>query len=299
MNQSKFGIVTPSYAPDFARCQTLCWSIDKFVAPDINHYIVVDRQDYQLFSQLAGPRRKIITKESILPWWIKRVPFLNKKNLWLSYKTLPLRGWLVQQIIKLSAARYTTEETIVFVDSDVIFVRPFDLNSFVKEGQVRLFKVDNGNVENIKNAANWDRATNHLIGLSDVEHPHNYVGQIITWKRDNLLKLYQHIEDSTGKNWLTALCGSLHLSEYHLYGNFIDCILQERSGHFYDDSHICHQYWDDVSMSKEQLQAFFAEIPPTCIAVMLSAKADMTLSPEEYQNLVDLVPDRALVGDRT
>lgn len=296
MSKSKFGIVTPSYAPDFERCQTLCWSIDKFVLADVNHYIVVDRQDYHLFSQLEGTRRKIIAKESILPWWIRRLPFLNKKNLWLSYKSLPLRGWLVQQIIKLAAAQYTTEDIIVFVDSDVVFVRPFELSNFIKKEQVRLFKVTNGNVENIKDAANWDNATNHLIGLSNIDHPHNFVGQIITWRRDNLLKLYQHIADSTGQKWLEALCGSLHLSEYHLYGNFIDCILKDESGHYYDDSHICHQYWESLPMSEKQLEKFFQEIPSSCVSVMISAKADMSISLNKYQTLLNLIPDKNNVG---
>jgi hypothetical protein len=287
MKQFKFAIVTPSYAPDFERCQILCWSIDKFITSSFNHYIVVDQQDYQLFSQLKETNRKIITKESILPWWIKRIPFFNKKNFWFSFKTIPLRGWLIQQIIKLSAAQYTTEEIIVFIDSDVGFIRPFDLHNFIYQDEVRLFKVTHENSSD--NPIEWGRTTNNLLGIQKINHSHNYVGQIITWKRDNLLKLYQHIEKNTGQKWLEALCHSLHLSEYHLYGNFVDLILNNESGHFYDDSHICHQYWDAIPMTEQQLRSFYQKIPSTCIAVMISAKAGMSISLEKYLSLLELI----------
>lgn len=288
INEHTFAIITPSYAPDFERCKILCWSIDKFISPNVNHYIIVDRQDYQLFSQLQGTKRKIIVKESILPWWIKRMPFLNKKNFWLNYQGLPLRGWLVQQIIKLSAAQYTSEDILVFIDSDVGFVRPFELNNFVKEDQVRLFKITNSN--KTKDSDNWTKNSNYLLGLSNIPHFHNYVGQIITWKRDNLLKLYEHIENATDKNWLKALCSSLHLSEYHLYGNFVDYILKDQSGHYDDQSHICHQYWNTTQMSEQQLQMFFQQIPLSCSSVMISAKADINVSQDKYISLLELVP---------
>jgi hypothetical protein len=283
-----FGIITPSYAPDFERCQILCQSMDKFVSPKANHYIVVDRKDYKLFSQLEGQTRKIIIKESILPWWIKQVPFLGKKNFWLNYQGFPLRGWLVQQIIKLSAANYTSEDILVFVDSDVAFIRPLNLHDFVKQDKVRLFSINNAH--KMKDSANWDKTTNHLLGLLNTKYFNNYVGQIITWRRDNLLKLYQHIENSTGQKWTNVLCNSLHLSEYHLYGNFVNCVLKNESGHYYDDSHICHQYWDSVAMSEEQLEKFFQTAPSSCSALMISAKAGVSISQKKYLNLLDLVP---------
>jgi hypothetical protein len=288
INQYTFCIITPSYALDFERCQILCWSIDKFVSPNVNHYIVVDRRDYQLFSQLAGQTRKILIKESILPWWIKQVPCLGKKNFWLNYQGFPLRGWLVQQIIKLSAANYTSEDILVFIDSDVGFVRPFNLHDFIQQDKVRLFTINNA--EETKDSANWDKTTNHLLGLSQPKYFNNYVGQIITWRRDNLLRLYQHIEKSTGQKWVKALCNSLHLSEYHLYGNFVNYILKSESGHYDDDSHICHQYWDSVAMSEEQLKEFFQAAPSSCSALMISAKSDVSISQSKYLDLLDFVP---------
>jgi Family of unknown function (DUF6492) len=64
MNMSlRFGIITPSYAPDFERCRLLCQSIEQFVSPPVHHYIVVDQADWALFQSLAGANTSILTKE--------------------------------------------------------------------------------------------------------------------------------------------------------------------------------------------------------------------------------------------
>jgi hypothetical protein len=48
-----------------------------------------------------------------------------------------VRGWIVQQVIKLA----TSEDDVVLVaDSDVEFVRPFTVETFVRDGVVRFYR---------------------------------------------------------------------------------------------------------------------------------------------------------------
>lgn len=287
MKKFDFGIITPSYAPDFERCKLLCWSIEKFVSPPVAHYIIVDQRDLPLFLQLKGPNTEIITKESILPWWIKRLPFVN--NVWLSLKTIPLRGWLLQQIVKIATALYIDEDVSVFVDSDVVFVRPFNFQSLVREDQVRLYDEPNGNFIGMPLHFKWHQSASRLLGLPPIDMPApDYIDHLITWRRDNVLKLCQHIESVSGRGWMETLTSSWHLSEYILYGTFIDHVLKEQSGHYCDAQKLCHDYWSTLSMSDEQLQNFIAEIQPEHVAVMISAKANMSV--QQYQNLLKLIP---------
>lgn len=85
-----FAFITPSYARDFQRCKLLCWSIKRFISFPVNHYIIVDRKDFDLFQQLADSNTKILVVEDVLPSWIKRVPvrLQNQKNIWLNLKGL-------------------------------------------------------------------------------------------------------------------------------------------------------------------------------------------------------------------
>ncbi|NET62629.1 MAG: hypothetical protein F6K47_43015, partial [Symploca sp. SIO2E6] len=254
------------------------------------HYIIVDKRDFKLFSQLQKPNTKIITKESILPWWIKRLPSWGSKNLWFSLKTIPIRGWLIQQFIKVAAAKYTSEDILVFVDSDVGFVRPFNLQDFIQGDQIRLFRVANRN--NTQFSLKWNRSISRLLGLPPIDYPHVYVGQIVTWRRDNLLKLYQHLENISGKGWMETLCSSVDFSEYLIYGVFVDYVLKEQSGHYYDDQGICQGYWKNVAMSDQDLENFFVKVPDSCGAVMISAKSGISISLERYQRLLKMITNK-------
>jgi len=285
-NTNRFAIITPSYAPDFQRCQLLCQSIDNLVEPLVNHYIIVDRDDFSLFSQLESPHRYILTKESLLPWWFKRLPIAQ--NLWISYKTLPVRGWLIQQIIKIAAAQQIDADICIFVDSDVVFVRPFKLNSFIRNDKVRLFRDPVGNDLQKKFQYKWHKSASYLLALPNVDNQiPDYIGQIVTWKREYTIELCNHLERIWGKSWLEVLANSWHLSEYTLYGIFVDRILKEQSEHYYDSQNISHDYWEPVFLSEPQLENFIQQIKPEHVAIMLSAKAG--ISPQFYQPIIDRI----------
>ena len=52
---------------------------------------------------------------------------LMRRHIWLSFRTPPLRGWHVQQMRRIAIAEMAEEDVLVFCDSDVFFVRPFEL----------------------------------------------------------------------------------------------------------------------------------------------------------------------------
>ncbi len=136
---ASLALATLSYGPDYQRCQLLVESIGQLSQTPVRHYIIVDRRDYSQFKSLANPSTEILTVESLLPPWIRRVPLVNRA--WLSCKTPPIRNWVLQQLVKLSFARSAPAATTVFVDSDVAFVRPFDLTPWARPDQTRLFRV--------------------------------------------------------------------------------------------------------------------------------------------------------------
>ncbi len=297
MENPTFAFITPSYAPDFQRCKLLCWTIKKFVSPSVKHYIIVDRQDAKLFQALADANTEILVKEEILPAWIKRIPFSAKKNVWLNLKGFSsgswiIRGWLIQQIIKLAAAQYTEEDILLFVDSDVAFIDDFDAHELLKaeEDKVRLFRVrDAAEIEN-KVTLKWKKTAKTLLGLPAKNSYHdNYISQIVTWRRDNLVQLYKTIEEQSGKGWIETVSQAKDLSEYVLYGLFASYILQDRSGHYDDHQQkVCYCYWEEKMMSDQQLSAFFQKaIASHHKSVMISAKSPIALSIPKFQHLVE------------
>ena len=280
MSQLKSCIITPSFKPDFERCRLLSESMDKFALAPIHHYIIVDQKDYKLFQQFEASNRTVLTVESILPWWIFKIPVL--KNGWFSLKTIPIRNWLIQQIVKLEVANWISEDILIFVDSDVVFVRPFEHNQFVKDGRVRLFRETVPLAVWGKETAiqsKWFRTVHTLLDLppfiefGDRGFVTNYIGNFITWKRDNILQLHEYIEELTQKSWIESIPNLWHFSEYTLYGVFVEQVLKEQSGHYFDLRKVSYDYWKTEALSKQELQNMFQDIPPECFSVMISAKS--------------------------
>src|SRR5262245_42527631 len=104
---SAISLLTVTYRPDFERCILLCESVDRHVTGFAIHYLVVDDVDLPLFARFNGPRRAVIGSSKFLPRWLKQVPrFINPKNhrrYWYSFRTKPVSGWLVQQLLKIGA----------------------------------------------------------------------------------------------------------------------------------------------------------------------------------------------------
>jgi hypothetical protein len=265
----KFQVVTPTFAPDFERAKLLCESVLEFLPAGVEHTLLVDRRDMSLFRQLAGRRTRLLEVESVLPWWVRRLPWARR--WWLSLKTLPVRNWILQQVVKLSAAEHLDADGYMFVDSDVAFIRPFDPAEFVDpDGRVRLFRVPGAAKQ--KTHFRWHQTAAHLLGLPATDYfGANYIGNMITWRRDVLRALYRRIESVSGRGWVEAVCSRLHLSEYILYGVFAEHVLGGQ-GHYYQEPAHCHISWDYDVSTPAGLDHFLAETRPDHVAVMVSSK---------------------------
>lgn len=280
-NHDSFALITPSFAPDFERCKLLCSSLTKYVKPPYKHYLIVDRRDLELFRQLKTPENELIAVESVLPNWIMRLSFARK--WWLNFKGLPIRNWIVQQIVKLAMAEHVHEDVFVFIDSDVAFVRPFDLHHFVQGNRVRLFKIPGGG--NIESHYKWHRAAAKLLGIPPQDYfGARYIGNVVTWRRENVLKLHQRIAEVSDRPWLDTVARQWNLSEYILYGVFADQVLKAGSGQYDDAENICHEYWTPKPMDRTEMDQFVAGLKAEQVAVMVSAKAGMSL--DQYRDIL-------------
>jgi Family of unknown function (DUF6492) len=281
-----FGLITPSYAPDFQRCQLLSWSIAQYVQPPFTHYIVVDRRDYDLFAQLANPHTQILTVEAIVPRWIWREPLWRK--VWLSAKTLPIRNWILQQIVKLIVAQQIDQDVAVFVDSDVTFVRPFDLSGLARSTQVRLYRDDVGNDVQRDFHRPWHGTAARLLGLPlDGCLIPDYIGNLITWRKANVIQLCAQLEKVSGRSWIETLAREWHWSEYILYGMYVDGMLGDRAEVYPIDHNLCHDYWFPKLLDDRELQQWISQLESDQVAVMISAKSGIAV--DRYAPL--LCPD--------
>ena len=158
-------VLTPSFRPDFELCVDLNRSILEFAPASVRHHIFVPRSDFHLFSRLAGPRTDVQIREELLPASFVRVPHFDVM-LNFRWPFLPVRGWIEQQIVKLHAASACTDDVVLMVDSDVQFVRPFSVETFVRNGIVRLYRLPNGVDGRLPRHLLWHKRARTLLSSS-------------------------------------------------------------------------------------------------------------------------------------
>lgn len=262
-------LVTPSYAADFERCRLLCRSVDRHVSGATTHYLLVAGHDVARFRALEGPSRVVVDERDLLPAWLHCVPDpsdLFRRRIWVSRRTMPLRGWHVQQLRRLAVAEALDEPTLVYLDSDVVFLKPFDCARFWRDGALRLYRRDGALPQSGEHPA-WARSAGRLLGLpADRTTTHDYIATLIAWRRDAVLAMLRHIEARAGRHWVAAVASTRRYSECMIYGRYVDEV-RGGEGHFPDPDGFCRVYWSGPALSGEGIRAFAAGMAPGQVAV--------------------------------
>lgn len=274
-------LVTPTYLPDLARCELLVESVQR-CCPGLPHHLIVDHRDRRHFEHLAD-RATIITSEDLLPWWVHRLP--GPKSIWLSARSRPTRGWIVQQILKIAAASQLDADLSVFCDSDVAFVRTFTTDLVMRGESVGLLDVDFTNDE----IRRWTAVAATLLGIDAESVPlRGHVGNLVCWRRENVVALTARIEEVTGTDWRAALMRLPTFSEYILYGLHTRAVLgYERAGHHPFPAPLVKASWG-VDMTDEwAIDEFFDDLEPDAVAVMIHSKD--RVDPASYRAHLELL----------
>jgi hypothetical protein len=264
----QIAFVTPSYRGDLERCRLLCESTTRFLPDECEHVLIIDRKDVPLFRGMQNRTVRIIVAESLLPWWIFRLP--GVRRWWASLATPPIRNWLYQQLLKISCANSIDAEVVQFVDSDVTLVRPFPVERLFHGPLVRLQRVPFQGASH----QTWLRTATRLLGArGEVDGARNYVGNFITWRKSVASGMIRRIEEVSGESWTRSICRFWNFSEYMTYGVYVDDVLGlEAAGHFHDATPNLHLSWDYELSTDDGIDRFFSDVSPEHIGIMIHSK---------------------------
>lgn len=264
-------VVTASYAPDFERCRLLCETVDRHVSGVAHHYILVEHRDVALFRQLETNRRTVVDERELLPHWLRAFDdplSLFRRRIWLSLKTQPLRGWHVQQLRRIAIAAHAREDVLIFCDSDVAFLKPFDCGAFWHDGKVRLFRrdgvlADEGHEEH----RIWSRNAGAALGIDPSRtSTHDYISTLIAWRRDTVLAMCGQIEKVHARCWVEVVGSARKFSECMIYGRYVDDLLSG-AGHFHGSEEFCRVHWTGEALSDDEFRRFIAAMAPEQVAI--------------------------------
>jgi hypothetical protein len=269
----ELAVITPSYAPDFELCRDLNESVLRRTDSTVTHYVITPRRDLRLFSVLRGPRTEVLAVDDVMPRRMMAVPWAN---FWVNMRrpVPPIRGWMMQQLVKLQAATRIPADRLLLADSDVLFARDISAATFVRDERVRLYRLDAGVDAHMSRHVIWHDVARKLLGLPAEQPPlPDYVSAFNVWDQATLLALRDRIERTTGQQWLDVIARQLHFSEFILYGVFVDKVLGEQARVAPTDSMLCHSYWEPLPLSLREAAEFVGSLPPDDVAIMISAKS--------------------------
>jgi Family of unknown function (DUF6492) len=262
-----FAILTPTYPPDLERCRLLVESLGH-CAPAVRHYLIVDRRDVACFRPLASARTIIVESEAILEPSFRRIP--TRHGYWFNFRGLPVRGWMLQQMLKIGLANIVTEPILVCCDSDVAFIRPFDHGAIAVDGRTGLLDINFID----DRTRQWTAVACKLLGIDQARiEQRAHVGNMICWRRETMLALQARVETVCGMSWQQAIARLRTVSEYALYGTFVRNVIgYENSGHAPSDRPLIKASWATDIASPRALDAFFADFGDSEIGIMAHSK---------------------------
>lgn len=246
-------LVTKSYAGDIAACRRLCASVDRWIDPAIRHDLLIDACDVALFRPLENARRRIVVTETLLPR-LRQTTFRGKRY-WLNPATLPIRGWIQQQLAKIAHVAALDATAAVMIDSDAEFVRPIDRDAMIRDGRVRLYRKP---LETQPDShARWHKGAAKLFALDLPPAGHfgaDYIAQVVTWSPAVARAMVERLDARSMHAWYLSLGRQVTFSEYVLYGVFAGSDAAAQSKVFIDETDLCLSIWnpDELAASADE-----------------------------------------------
>jgi hypothetical protein len=281
-------VVTPSYRNDLRLFTALHKSVLRHTDESVRHYVIVPRRDVEAFSAIVGARGMILAEESIFPQWYVSVPIINRAlrilprvpvhariaAINLKDPLHPVRGWMMQQMLKMEVCRRLDVDIVLLVDSDVEFVRPVTEASLTVGGKPRLYRLPRAVDHRLPEHMRWHAVSRRLLGLPPPLFPApDYVSSFSVWQPRLLHALITRIEQVTGKSWMDAVSAQRSFSEWTLYGVFAEELVHSNDIAFTDTS-LCHSYWETEPLTTQTAATFVAGIRCDDVAILIQSKSN-------------------------
>jgi hypothetical protein len=275
-----FALFTKTYVGDRDCFAQLCASIDRHM-PDVTHYVLVDHSDFSTFAHYQSDRRKVIDCKTILPQFTEIN--LPGRRIWWKFPSIPVRGWIYQQLIKIGFSATLEEDVVVVVDSDVTFRRALTSDELFVGDRVKLYRVTEGG-----DGPQWDqwhRIAQRCLGVPEKGYSgFDYIHPVLPISPKMMRAMIARIEEVTGKNWAVALCGNFRFSEYILYGNFCDNVEGPHQELVHPVAHgFCHCHYAFDLNTDPGIDGFVKSFSDQYASVLVQSNLGL---PEEKRNAI-------------
>lgn len=280
-------IVTPTYRPDLDSFRRLHESVLRHTDEDVVHHAAVPGIDVDHFAEIDSPRLRVWSYQDVAPPGIvptdrlgaitRRLPVISSRVNCAAVSRgrpwQPIRGWVMQQLVKLNMAAHVKADALVFVDSDVVLVRRMQVGDFLRGGAVRFFSRTGGITRSMERHHRWCHAAHRLLGLPWADHDTypDHVAGIVSYDPDLVLAGLDRVEEVTGSRWAEAAARYLHFSEDTLIGTYLRHFAPDKVRGYRSEEPRCHSHWSPEPMDEDEAAAFVASFGPEHRAVHIQS----------------------------
>lgn len=266
-------------ARDIELFELLAESVDTHVDEVVPHRVVVPSADLPAFQHFASTRREIIAQEDVLPVRIWKAPaalrhlaFLRagfRRPVYVGPGPSIVRGWMLQQLLKIGVTCRAEERAIMHVDSDVAFFRAFRPEDAFAGEKPRFFSVPSQTRNPMHRA--WVKSSCDFLGAPTPEsHDAHYIENCVLWSTEVTRAMVEQIERCQGKPLHRAIFTASTMSEYYLYGIFADLCGQMPHLHAEEVS-FCNSYWPSNETDPVNFAALAAQLQPKHCAIAVQS----------------------------
>jgi hypothetical protein len=275
-------LMTPTYRGDLERFELLCESIDRFVTGYERHYVIVNDDDLPFFARFENSRRVVLPSSRFLPPWLRALPpFVSRKGrrTWWSFRSGPLHGWHIQQLLKISGILQLPHQRFCIVDSDNVFFRPFDVAAYAGAEIIPLYVDRQAIRAEAPLHAVWVRNCDRLLGGSPTPFPaDDFIGNGLVWDKSTVRDMTATIEAVTGTPWAVALGKVRSFSEYILYGYFVNQSPTHRARHRLTTQSLATSHWEHDTLDEAALIAMVDKSPADVVALCIESFSSTPVS---------------------
>lgn len=281
---SRATFITPTYENDLERFTLLRESME-LCGIDIPHIAIVDHEDLELFKGVPFKHKlTLISSADVLPADIelrRTIRGYPRRHPYHWIKPEPIHGWMIQQLMKVSAPDYVNTEAILCLDSDVFFVgNVTDADFFDAGGSLHLY--DQADVCTVETVG-WMADSMRALNVSLRNRPTCFVHNPVPFHRDVVIEMRKCLEEVHKLRWIDVFL-KYGLTEYTTYGVF--------AKHVYSGNKVSSirppftlNYWlpEDVKDLESKLITQIGE----CNARIVLINSNIGLSAESYRGVVE------------
>lgn len=292
-------VLTPSYRLDFQHFVDLHASVLRHTADDVVHHVVVPNRDVALFAEIGSGRLKVHPVNTYVPR-----TFLSTYPVSIALRTLPrmsipaakveainlrrpwppVRGWVLQQIIKLAVTSRIDADVVLIADSDITLIRPVHVDDFLRGESVRFYRKPGGITTEMTRHSAWHIVANRLLGIDaqPEDATTDYVSSFQAWDPKIVGKLQNRIRDTATDDWRSAIARELHFSEFILYGVYVDRMGTALERSFTSTETLCRSHWDPIPLDRAGADRFVESIGPDDVAIQIQSASHTPADVRRY-----------------